>query len=68
MEIMKRIVNLIYALSNLGWILYSVNFVLVNDMFNLYALLLPALVIPLLAVICLVVNFALFKKFTIWNK
>jgi len=68
MEIMKRIVNLIYALSNLGWILYSVNFVLVNDMFNLYALLLPALVMPLLAVICLVVNFALFKKFTIWNK
>jgi len=65
---MKRIVNLIYALSNLGWILYSVNFVLVNDMFNLYALLLPALVMPLLAVICLVVNFALFKKFTIWNK
>ena len=68
MEVAKRIVNLIYALSNLGWILYSVNFVLVNDMFNLYALLLPALVIPLLAVICLVVNFALFKKFTIWNK
>ena len=67
MEILKRVINLIYALSNLGWILYTVNIFLKYQDWLTF-LIANAMILPLLAVICLVVNFSLFKKLTVWNK
>lgn len=67
MEVAKRIVNLVYALSNLGWFLFLVIGLLVyQDLPS--TLIASVMVFPLMAIICLIVNFALFKKFTIWNK
>ena len=67
MEFAKRIVNLVYALSNLGWFLFLVvGLIVYKDLPS--TLIASAMVFPLMAIICLIVNFSLFKKFTVWNK
>lgn len=67
MEVAKRIVNLVYALSNLGWFLFLVIGLLVyQDLPS--TLIASVMVFPLMAIICLIVNFSLFQKFTVWNK
>tara|TARA_R110002126_G_scaffold727_2_gene4636 strand:+ start:401 stop:604 length:204 start_codon:yes stop_codon:yes gene_type:complete len=66
-EVAKRIVNLVYALSNLGWFLFLVIGLLVyQDLPS--TLIASVMVFPLMAIICLIVNFSLFQKFTVWNK
>ena len=67
MEVAKRIVNLVYALSNLGWFLFlGIGLLVYQDLPS--TLIASVMVFPLMAIICLIVNFSLFQKFTVWNK
>lgn len=68
MEIAKRIVNLLYALINLFFIFLVIYVADPNiqhyfdkafAIFRLFAI---------TALVTAVINFALFKKFTVWNK
>jgi len=64
MEILKRIINLIYALLMMVFVL-----IVFFDSNSFYTIIDEA--IKLLggtSLIFAVINFALFKKFTIWNK
>ena len=68
MEILKRIINLIYALVNLFFIFMVISFGdpsfqhYIDKAFPIFRL------FAITALITAVINFALFKKFTVWNK
>jgi len=68
MEILKRIINLIYALLNLSFIFLVVWAAdpslqhYIDKAFPIFRL------FAITALITAVINFALFKKFTVWNK
>ena len=75
MEILKRVINLIYALANIFWILL-VGFLFYTTRnadsdylnINIEATFFIFLLFSLIALVTAVINFALFKKFTVWNK
>ena len=59
MEALKRIINLIYALSLIGFGLFIAPMANAKGIISI--LIISALVVA-------VINFSLFKKFTVWNK
>ena len=62
MEVAKRIVNLIYAILIIA-------FVVMDSMFSIrFDWVWWVRVIGVVSLIFGVINFALFKKFTVWNK
>ena len=62
MEILKRVINLIYAILIIGLGIFAFFFVGVIDWVSFFT------GIGMLSLIFGVINFALFKKFTVWNE